>query len=246
MDGTDFAQFPGASIFAAYPGRFMLPGVLDAVALPDGETVLFSHLPMEDIWMGSIELTGGKLTRFSLPEPLLASLKGKGHIRNLVLSPDGRTCAFTKEHYVTSRGGGQIWLVGTDGSGFRSLGPDATFDYGLAWSPDGREIAFSRWDDYPDLRGVPTDVQMLPGGWTAPPGSLWIIDAETGQERMLLSPEGQYAHWSPKWLPDGSGLLFLSDRSGEANLWFIRPDGSGLQQLTYQGGLVGEIAILNK
>lgn len=229
-DGTDFVQFPG---------QYVLRGVLDAVASPDGKEVIFSEIPIDDIWLGSVEVSSGSLTSFSLPEPLLFTGKDKGYLRNLALSPDGRTCAFTKEHSVTDQGGGQIWLMGADGLDFRPLGPDNTYDYGLAWSPDGKTIVFSRWDPYPSILVPPAEPTVLTG-------SLRLIDVETGQERMLQSSEGQYAHWSPRWLPDGSGLVFLSTRGGEANLWFIRSDGTGLQQLTYQGGLTGEIALQDR
>ncbi len=36
----------------------------------------------------------------------------------------------------------------------------------------------------------------------------------------------------PVWAPDGSRLVFYSNRSGQYQLWSIRPDGSGLAQLT--------------
>ncbi|MGC8960782.1 MAG: TolB family protein [Chloroflexia bacterium] len=211
--------------------------ILDAVALPDGKRVLLSREPQDDIWIGSIEITSGRLTPFSLPESLLALLKGGGYIRNLALSPDGSRCAFTAEHSVTDQGGGQIWLAESDGTDFRALGPDNTYDYDLAWSPDGQTIAFVRWDPYPGVPFPPAKPATLVG-------SLWLIDVAGGKERLLLSSEGKFAHWDPEWLPDGSGLVFLSDRGGEANLYFIRSDGTGLQQLTRQGGLTGEIAVL--
>jgi WD40 repeat protein len=36
----------------------------------------------------------------------------------------------------------------------------------------------------------------------------------------------------PHWAPDGSSILFYSNRSGKYEAWSIRPDGSGLEQLT--------------
>ncbi len=39
----------------------------------------------------------------------------------------------------------------------------------------------------------------------------------------------------PSWAPDGKEILFYSDRAGGYELWLIRPDGSGLRQLTHQG-----------
>jgi TolB protein len=33
----------------------------------------------------------------------------------------------------------------------------------------------------------------------------------------------------PNWSPDGSGILFSSDRSGLAQIYLMNPDGSNIQ-----------------
>jgi Tol biopolymer transport system component len=204
--------------------------VLDAVVSPDGKRVIFSATPSEDIWLGAIDVDGSNLTIYPVPAPL----PGR-RARNLSLSPNGQACAFTWNRQVSYRGEGQVWVMDADGSNQRPLGPADTYDYDLAWSPDGRTLAFARWDSPdPDMRSTER------AAWIS---SLWLIDVASGQERLLLSSEGQYAHWSPRWLPDGAGLVLLSTRGGAADLWFVRPDGTGLQQLTRQGGLAGEIAV---
>jgi hypothetical protein len=211
-------------------------GFYRAVVTADGSRILFSG---RAALLGSIDVDGGNLTAFPLPDP-----RPEFMADNLVLSPNGQACAFTWTRGVTFpprqviwfayHGGGQVWTVNTDGSSQRPSGPDDTFDFDLAWSPDGRALAFARQENL----GV--DV-FDPAAELV--SSLWIIDVTSGQERSLLPSEGQYAHWSPQWLPDGSGVVFLSNRGGEANAWFVRPDGTGLQQLTRQGGLVGAIAV---
>ncbi len=217
IDGSDNAGLPTSH-------------VLDAAASLDGRRLIFSAIPSENIWLGRVDVDGRNLTSYRLVEPLPG-----GYIRNLQLSPDGRLCAFTREHQVTYRGEGQVWVMDADGSDQRPLGPADTDDYDLAWSPDGRTLAFARWDR--------PDPQVSPYDRAARVSSLWLIDVESGAQRLLLASEGQYAHWSPQWLPDGSGLVFLSTRGGEANLWFVHPDGTGQQQLTRQGGLTGEVGI---
>jgi len=38
----------------------------------------------------------------------------------------------------------------------------------------------------------------------------------------------------PRWSPDGQWIAFLSDRSGKYEIWRVRPDGSGLAQMTHE------------
>jgi eukaryotic-like serine/threonine-protein kinase len=40
----------------------------------------------------------------------------------------------------------------------------------------------------------------------------------------------------PRWSPDGNWIAFLSDRSGKYEIWKIRPDGTGLAEMTHEPG----------
>ena len=40
----------------------------------------------------------------------------------------------------------------------------------------------------------------------------------------------------PRWSPDGSWIAFLSDRGGKYEIWKVRPDGTGLAQMTHEPG----------
>jgi TolB protein len=81
-----------------------------------------------------------------------------------------------------------------------------------AWSPDGRQIAFSGL--VADGRPVDTVHVMTPAG----------------QDVVDLGPMGECSTWSP----DGSRLAFCS-HSGDGNwaVWTMRRDGSDRRQLTY-------------
>ncbi|MGC9084502.1 MAG: TolB family protein, partial [Anaerolineae bacterium] len=198
---------------------------------PDGRYVFYTYAPIRlsrfDVNTGATVVLVREKFR---PELIYA--------RTFVWSPDGKQAVLVWDKLVQVRyGEGQLWLMDADGSNLRPLGRDDTYDFYPAWSPDGKTIAFARRENPPeDLAPIFDPTALV--------SSLYLLDAESGNERLLLSSEGKFAHWDPEWLPDGSGLVFLSDRGGEANLYFIRSDGTGLQQLTRQGGLTGEIAVL--
>lgn len=46
---------------------------------------------------------------------------------------------------------------------------------------------------------------------------------------LLSSTASDY---DPVWAPDGSSIVFTSDRAGSADLYRVKPDGSGLERLT--------------
>lgn len=60
--------------------------------------------------------------------------------------------------------------------------------------------------------------------------NLWVMDLGTGVPRLLVPGVHQDLH--PDWSPDGQWIAFASDRSGELEIWVVRPDGSGLKQVT--------------
>jgi Tol biopolymer transport system component len=70
---------------------------------------------------------------------------------------------------------------------------------------------------------------------------LWVINVATGAAREILSL-GEDEVGAPEWSPDGRWIAF--DRNppptgvgapplGSSQLWLVRPNGSGLRQLTH-------------
>ncbi len=98
------------------------------------------------------------------------------------LSPDGRRIVY---RLLLEHDDGEIWVMNADGAHRRDLVDDPAFsDWGPAFSPDGRRIAF-------DSNRV--------GGL-----ALWTMGADGTDQRILTHGHGEY----PSWSPDGKRLAY--------------------------------------
>jgi Tol biopolymer transport system component len=130
-------------------------------------------------------------------------------------SPDGRWIVHVRRDRTRSVDR-ELWLVRPDGTGLRPLTDNVFEDTSPAWSPDGRRIAF---------------VSGRTEGSFGP--ELWMMNADGSGERRVqaaVSSDGR-ERWSderPSWSPDGRWILYES----RADIWIVRPDGTGAIDLT--------------
>lgn len=65
--------------------------------------------------------------------------------------------------------------------------------------------------------------------------ALYVAKADGTGERRLL-PDSRFLDYDASFSPDGKWIVFTSERSGEgqgqADIWRVHPDGSGLERLT--------------
>jgi len=126
---------------------------------------------------------------------------------------------------IAYQGNGKIYLINVDGSGRRPIASGAA-DRELAWSPDGRWIAFTAGKA--PMR-APTDKSAIE-----------IVSADGTQVRLLTSAPGHSAR-NPMWSPDGKQIVYAgwSGQEGAWELYIIGADGKGLRLLTHGGGSYG-------
>jgi dipeptidyl aminopeptidase/acylaminoacyl peptidase len=91
-------------------------------------------------------------------------------------------------------------------------------------SPDGRWVAFAETVERPDQDRETS--------------ALVVVDTVTARARALTS--GEHRDREPRWLPDGRGLVFVSDRSGTSELWRAGREGGDATRLTNLRGEVGD------
>ena len=105
-------------------------------------------------------------------------------------------------------------LVAYDRAGkqLEKVGNEGDFT-GLSLSPDDARIVVSRLD--PDIGSY----------------DLWII--ELGNGRTLRLTFDQTNETFPVWSPDGSRIVFTSNKTGEANLYQKLSNGAGSDELLY-------------
>ncbi len=61
---------------------------------------------------------------------------------------------------------------------------------------------------------------------------IYLRDTD-GTDRILVgTPDDGFKDGAPSWAPDGSYIVFHSNRGGDFDIWRVNPDGTGLQQIT--------------
>jgi Tol biopolymer transport system component len=107
---------------------------------------------------------------------------------------------------------GEIYVRDFFGSSPIRLTTNTDTDRSPKWSPDGTLIAFDR-SPYKGLI------------------DLFVMNDDGSSQTNLSNGVGT-SNVVLDWSPDGSRILFYSDRGGNTDLWVVRPDGSDPQQLT--------------
>ena len=66
-------------------------------------------------------------------------------------------------------------------------------------------------------------------------GDIFTVPAEKGATRNLTQSSGAHEK-NPAWSPDGSKIAFISDRTGEEEVWIVPQDGSKKPEQLTTGG----------
>jgi dipeptidyl aminopeptidase/acylaminoacyl peptidase len=124
------------------------------------------------------------------------------------LSPDGSQRVIVRTYGSDA----QLWLQNT-ADGWQTLltGELGGADYEPAWQPGGPLIAYVAQQDLND--------------------EIYVVNKDTGQKRRLTINGWEWDK-HPSWSPDGSQIIFWSNRQvGRQQIWIMNADGSDQRPL---------------
>jgi len=175
---------------------------------PDGKDLYFvsDRSGSMNVWRVPVDEPSGRT--LGEPRPVTSSSQSLGL---LSLSRDGRQIV-----YASDEGKSNLERRALDPAASRVASEAFFVTQGsrtvrsAAVSPDGQWIAFDS---------------------SFPQEDLFVVRADgTGLRQLTDDPAKDRL---PRWFPDGSRLLFYSDRGGNYGAWTIRADGSALQLLPH-------------
>lgn len=171
--------------------------------MPDGEKLLFNM----DGLLYTIPADGGDLERLNTGP---ANQNNNDH----GISFNKKMLAVSSSHREELDGGGSaIYVLPLEG-GEPKLITEKTPSYWHGWNPNNKEVVYVAKRDHNK------------------PYNIYSADIKTGREIPITTFD--YGHVDgPEFSPDGKYIYYNGSQSGTMQIWRMRPDGTGNEQLTF-------------
>ncbi len=167
---------------------------------PDGSKIAFTSVRTghPEIWVMNVDGSGQRqLTKTDTP----------GGSNAPSWSPEGSRIAFASDR----DGPTEVFTMAPDGSAVEQLTqplgdqfPDSNVP---VWSPDSHRIAF--WS-----------------GIEGQFGQVWLMNADGSNRKPLTSCQPPHNCDNPAWSPDGTQIIFDTNRRDRIETWLMNADGS--------------------
>lgn len=216
--------------------------------LPDGSGLVFGAGD-DSSRLYSVAVAGGVPRPLTTPDP--ATYTGDSQPR---FSPDGKRLGFVRCDHIGLQ---ELWLAAGAGGAAHQLSHGLRRVAGFDWTPDGQRLVVAaapgrqlelwlvdaasgarkllplaalnvRWPTVAARGALAFTVRSIDT-------NIWRLAADAAEQLAVIASTRADAH--PSLSPDGARLAFVSERSGEPQLWLANRDGGGLVLLT---GFAGE------
>ncbi len=174
---------------------------------PDGPEVAYAN---SDGYLQLIDLATRQVQRLPLPP---------GQYAAPVWSPDGNSLLYIAYDLSEKEENAEIRRYWVETGKTEPVVIQRGVQDSPALSPLGDTLVYSA-----------TTTVTVPNLGTSLLRQLWLVSLVDGTARTLLPTKGEDTE--PAWSPDGTEIVFSSDRAGQPDLWLIDADGAGLRQLT--------------
>src|SRR5580704_4841033 len=94
-------------------------------------------------------------------------------------------------------------------------------------SPDGKTVAFT--------------VQTVDLEQNTKPKQIYVVPTDGGTPRPITTQGTDNER--PQWTPDSKSIVFISNRSGSAQVWIMKPDGTDGRQISNLSTEAGGVLI---
>lgn len=205
----DFRTQTNTALYWTPPGGALLSPAWSA----DGKQIAFVQmLPLKENqtdWSINIVNADGALCQGKTLCTLRANNQGEQYHGGLAWSIHGLLALG-----MNTTGGNEIHSLFLNGWGPFNLTKHPADDSVPAFSPDGKQIAFTSTRD---------------GHY-----QIYVMDSLGGNLRRVS--RGDATDFSPTWSPDGRWLAFTSVRDGAPNIYLMDLNGNNVTRLTTDGG----------
>jgi len=136
-------------------------------------------------------------------------------------SPDGMQLVFISpclgrgDIFETIYNESSLYIINADGTGLKQLTPAPGSDFEPAWSPDGKQIAFT----------------SVRGGFR----QIYSLDVDSLAITLLTNTTNAIESSQPSWSPDGTKITYTVKRVGTYQVWSMNANGQEAVQLARSG-----------
>jgi TolB protein len=130
-----------------------------------------------------------------------------------VISFDGKMLAISSHRDGLPGGGSTVYVLPLSGGDPKQV-TEKTPSYLHGWNPNGKELVF---------------VGQREGSKSY---DIYKVSTNGGVETKLTSNNGSHAD-GPEFSPDGKFIYYNANPTGTMQVWRMKPDGSGKEQLTF-------------